>query len=159
MRARGARWCDIASRFDGVSQRQAQRIFASWRDDESSSEFLNAGEVIRSTIELLRQGIADMAALEMSADNDNARIGATRLKVEIAERLIVMLRAVGVLPRNLGSFAVERQVQEMMREFIDLLRRHEVPAELLQDLQALADSRRDGHAPASPAWLTEGEAA
>lgn len=156
MRARGAQWADIAAQFD-VSERQAKRVFASWRDDEQSSEYLDPAEAIRSTLELLRQGIADMAELEVSADNDSARIGATRLKVEIAERLLELLSAVGVLPRNLRALRLEDEMQQVLRSFMEVLRRHDVGDEVLQELHDVAERGRQAvRAPSARAWLSNG---
>jgi hypothetical protein len=134
---RGRLQADVA-REHGISVRQVQRIVASWEGRCEPQDWIDPIAELRAALEMLRQAEADMAAIEEKPDNDAAHIGATRLKAELNERRIHLMQVLGLLPRTLAAVPVEHDLQQMLREFGEILQRHQVPHEALRELAELA---------------------
>jgi hypothetical protein len=133
----GVSWSRIKAEF-GVSPRRGQQIVAEWRDAPGCDG--DAGEV-DGVISLLAQAIEDFAVMARSTDHDGYRIAATNRMVETAVTRLAILQATGRVPRNLAEPSARAQMQLLFRDFADILRRHDVPEEALQELLALAESR------------------
>lgn len=146
--ARGRPQARIAAEH-GLTVRQVQRVVASWRcDRHGDAAWIDPVEEIRATLELLRQVVADMAAIEERPDNDAAHIGASRLKIEAALRRQEFMQALGLLPRQLGTLRAADEMAQLFREFAALAEEHNVSNEYIEALHSLAErSKRIGRSP------------
>jgi hypothetical protein len=135
--ARGRPRAEVAAEH-GITTRQVHRIVAAWRGDQQRDTWLDPIAEVQTTLELLRQAVADMAKIEERADNHAAHIGATRLKIEARLRRQELMQSLGILPRQLRALTAGQEMAEIFREFSMVLDRYGVPDDALRELEQLA---------------------
>src|SRR4051794_23905516 len=79
-RARGLRWSTISSRH-GLTQRQAQNIWAARRDEEHEQR-VDPDELVLDEVASLDAAIEELALFAESTANDSVRLGAIKARID-----------------------------------------------------------------------------
>jgi hypothetical protein len=93
--------------------------------------------------------IEELTLLAERADHDAVRLGCLKAKLEVIERRLALLQAVGLLPRDLGALRLELEIRHVLPVFVDVLDRFHVPPEALEELQARLGRGHSGNGRAS----------
>lgn len=143
-RARGLGWARIAGDH-GVSERQAQRIYAEYRTARPSPIALKPVEVVEEVLESLSAAVEELAELSASTGHDGTRLGAIKARVEVLTTRTDLLMDVGVLPRDLGRLGREMEVQELVQTIGRVFDDHGVPPEVEDALCEALEGRPPGN--------------
>jgi hypothetical protein len=103
-RARGLSWPTVAARY-GLSERQCRRIVAECRAASGSLEDLDANEIVRDTLESYDARIEDLALLAEETEHAGAKLGAVKARLHAIRSKWELMRAIGVLPADLGRLS------------------------------------------------------
>jgi hypothetical protein len=143
-RARGLGWARIAAQH-GVSERQAQRIYAEHRCHRPSPIALDPVAVVEEALDGLAAAVEELAELSDSTSHDGVRLGAIRARVDVLTTRMNLLMAVGVLPQDLGRLGREREVQEVIQTITRVFADHGVPPEVQDALCEALKGRPPGN--------------
>jgi hypothetical protein len=69
------------------------------------------------------------------------RVSALARLDETKEKRLMLLQACGLVPRRLSWWAEELGMVRVLREFVEILGRYDVPDEALEELASLTDTR------------------
>jgi hypothetical protein len=153
-RDNGLAWPKIAEKY-GVSQSTAQRAVRR-RLAEQAEESPGAPapdaldrfgmqiDPVAEIIDLIRTRERIAEKLEGIADNGSHpgyQVSALARLNEVKTARFALLQAVGLVPRRLSWWTEEAGMVRMLRDFAELIRKHDVPDEVLNDFQQLAESR------------------
>ena len=86
----------------------------------------------------------ELAEISATTKHDATRVGAIRTRLDALEAQTNLLMLVGVLPRNLGVFRFDRDVEELCRKTLAVFDEHGVPIEAKRAL-LLALRGGNGH--------------
>lgn len=128
---------EIAKRV-GLSERSVRRSYRRYLEyrEPEASEWRQVEEALDLLNEIVREA-ADNAA--HAPPGSSARTGALRIMLEAVERQLAMRQALGKIPRYLGDFAQRGELETVLREFAEVLDRHEVGEALMDDFIELAE--------------------
>jgi hypothetical protein len=155
-RGRAKAWEKIA-KDEELSERQCRRIYQAamrWGTLRRSPTAIveHTLDMIEASLMELDEIVADAAAEK----NLNARIGAIRLIFEALAGRWEIMRASGLMPRDMGRWQDAADTRVLFERFVDALLRHGVSGPALDDVQALMteffekDGSPVGDAPALP---------
>lgn len=134
-RVRGFAWSEIA-REHGVSQRQAQRIYAEVRTAAPKlGDHLDPAEFVEELLASYDAALADLAVLGRDSKHDATRLGAIRTRIELIETKYATMMATGVLPSSLSQVSLEIDGRKMSTAVIDVLDRHGVSLEAQREIR------------------------
>jgi hypothetical protein len=124
----------------GMSARGAEEAYATWLEWEEPLHDPNG--VVDETINALTVSMHEaLRTYEAAPEGSSVRVQALRTTVHTAITRLQVMRAAGRAPRSLAAPMVERQMQAVLREFAELLGRHEVGDDVLRDFLLLAESK------------------
>lgn len=130
-------WATIAKQV-GLSERQCRDIYADfllW--DETQKDPM---KVVEETIDCLWAAMLEASDTAAYAEpGSTARTGAVKAFIEAATTRLALMQAAGKVPRYLGTFAAEQELRAVMREFAELLERHEITGPPLREFLELAE--------------------
>lgn len=142
-------WPMVAAKY-GMSERQAQNIYYAWRDeamDASSDDAIGLAFDYNLRYEAIEQVLASI--LLDAKENAAVRVGAARTLLAATNERRGLDQALGKLPRNMGALRVELDMRHTSQVIVEVLRRYDVPNELMADLSAALRGKK-------PKALTEG---
>lgn len=141
-RIEGREWKDIAKDV-GLTQRNCQKLHQQYMESGDPDSTHDPMAPIHRHLQILEAVMAEAANTYAAApDGSSVQVGALRLMKDASAEVIDYMRLAGMLPRHLGALALEQEMQQMMREFIEHLRRYNVDDKLLAELHDLAERRR-----------------
>jgi hypothetical protein len=122
----------------GLAQSQCREIYADFlRWDETMHDPM---AVVDETIDCLWAAMIETSDTAANADPGSAaRVGAIRAFMEAATTRLALMQAAGKVPRYLGTFQAQAELQAVLREFGELLRKHAIEGEALRDFLELAE--------------------
>jgi hypothetical protein len=134
-------WAEV-SREIGLSQSQCKRILAQHRAAGDPDAPADPWAPIQRHIDVLEVAL-DLASETYAAapPGSSVRVGAIRQMMEASERMLDVMRTVGLLPRDLRAMSVEREVRQLFLDLAEVLREHDVPDEVVQKMVALSERR------------------
>ncbi len=144
-RARGLSWPTIAERH-GLSERHCRTVWQAYAHVQLPLDDGDPVETVREAIFQLDAAIEDLALIAENASHDAVRLGAVKSRLAAIDQRLSLLRAVGLLPHDLGLLRREIDYRHVTRVLFEVLGRHGVEVE--EDLAAaLNDARlvRNGH--------------
>lgn len=83
-------------------------------------------------------------------EGSSVRVQAIRAALDATGTRLHIMQLAGRAPRSLAGPSMASEMRSVFVEFADLLRRHGVPSEALEELIAMAESRMGQGAPATP---------
>ena len=145
---RGRTWPSIAAEHD-LTARQAQRIFAEWRERQPGLQDGDAIVELEELIAIQTQAIADLAEVAERDVQDSVKVAAISRRVEIAERRFVC-------QGSFGGLRAEAEARELLDRFLRACTTHRdiVPTALADDFRAILaelDARRLTRTPSQEA--------
>lgn len=125
---RGRTWPSIATEHD-LTPRQAQRIFATWRERQPGLEDRDSVIELEDVLAIQTQAIADLAELAEREVQDSVKVAAITRRVEIAERRFIC-------QRSFGALRAEAEARDLLDRFLRSFKTHRslVPDALADDL-------------------------
>lgn len=133
-------WSEIA-REHGVSERQAQRIYAEARAEAPRlGEHRDPAEFVEELLASYDAALADLAVLARDSKHDATRLGAIRTRIELIETKYATMMATGVLPSSLTQVRNEIDARELGAAVIAVLDRHGVSFEAKQEIREAVTS-------------------
>lgn len=141
-------WPEVAT-IVGKSQATCKRLAASQRDTGDPDAPADAMSWVWERFDVLRV-VMDEASKTYDAapEGSSVRVGALKRFDEASAGIIELASRVGFLPRRLGYLGAEREMQQVFREFAELLQDHGASDALIGDLLHLAEARLAHGAPA-----------
>lgn len=143
MRSRHPRpvaWKDI-SRHLGIAESTAHDCYEQYLAAEESM-IADPLEAVNETIDVMTVAMHQaLITYEAAPPGTSVRVQALRTAVDTALMRLQVMRSAGRAPRSLAAPAVAQQLQLVLREFAELLRRHDVGDQVLRDFLDLADSQ------------------
>jgi hypothetical protein len=139
-RARGLSWTRIAHR-RGVSDRQARRIVADFRASQPALHEWDPVEVVEETLGAYATAIEDLSLLAESTDHDSTKLGAIKSRLDVYHSRIDLLRAVGVMPRDLGYVGVALELRQIATRVVDVFESAGMPEQVKAQLLEAIDPR------------------
>lgn len=126
LRAQGMSWATVAFE-SGLSMGFAKAVWKRFVDEgKLTIQQTDPVAVVFEQISRLDADIETLALLSKNADNANAKVGAIRTKSELMKQQVVLLQAVGLMPKTLGKISVEveqryviQQLMVFVNEFVD----------------------------------------
>lgn len=155
-------WDEIAAEV-GMSARGCQEAYYTWRDADKLELRQLAQE---DPLEMVHEHIAGFQAIRrelgICADestNESAKVGALKAIADLRQKEIDLLQAVGMLPKNLGRFAIDIDMRFIESKLVELIRALEVSDEAKavfaeSIIDALNPGRRHAVIEAAPATPT-----
>ena len=125
-RGRGLTWSTIAERHN-LSERHCREIWS-----EGRGLRLHAEDPLEALADLLAQldaGIEDLALLAETARNESVKLGALKARMGATSEKFELLRACGLLPRDLRVFRFEVEVQQVAAMVLATFDSEGVPVE------------------------------
>lgn len=133
-RARGMSWGAI-ERKHGITTRQCQNVWTKFADERKPAlEGQDPLDVIVELIEGYRAQEEHLAELSDETDVVNEKIAAIREQRAHKEARTELLQAIGYLPKNLGTLAIEVDVRFLAQTVVEILDRHDVPVDARKEL-------------------------
>ena len=112
-------WPMIAEE-SGISVRQAQRVWESFRDQPSPWD-VDPSTYVEELARGYRITVGQFTALAASADNTAAAVGALKGANDAREKLMALVQAVGIVPDDLGTLKLHRDVREVATRMLDTM--------------------------------------
>jgi hypothetical protein len=140
-RARGLGWALIADRY-GLTERQCQNISTHYFDTQPKPRDADPLTAVKETIASCDAIIEDLALVAESATHDAVRLGAIKARQYAVEQRFRLKQAVGLIPRNLGLFVQEIDIQHVVMALDAVIAKHDPGVEFHKDL--IAALRDDG---------------
>ena len=129
-RARGLGWALIGDRHK-LTERQCQSIWAHYRDSQPQPGETDPLAAVMEAIASYDAIIEDLALVAEKAAHDGVRLGA---RCTAIEQKIVLMRLLGLLPRDLGLFEYELDVRRMTEVIYGVCQKHGAYLEFYRDL-------------------------
>jgi hypothetical protein len=145
-RARGMSWTRIADRHE-ISDRQARRIVAEYRQSRPALHEHDPVEVVEETLEAYEAAIDELAILAETTDHDSTRLGAIKARLDAQQERVELLTRIGVLPRDLGQAGVEIDLREIAARLDAVLSSPGVSPALREGVITALDPRSPEPAP------------
>ena len=142
-RMRGQSWTTIAANY-GLSERQCQQILEDYRASHPRLRQRDPLELLDDMLDQYQGAQEELAEISATTRHDATRVGAIRTRLQALEAQANLLMLVGVLPRNLGHFRFDLDVQELCRKTLAVFDAHGVPIETKRAL-VLALRGGNGH--------------
>lgn len=137
LRARGLSWAQVSATTE-VSVPQCKNIVNDWRASTPKLRDKDSLTIVDEMIEGYQADISELVTIGGTTKNDSVKVGAVNSRSMIRGRIIELLQAIGVLPKDLGRLQVEIDARFVARQIMVVLNKHEIPAEVrLELLQAL----------------------
>lgn len=140
-RARGLGWAEISARL-ALSERQCRRVVAEFRETGPRLHEMDPVETIEEALEQFDSAIEDLALLAEKSQHDGVRLGATRSRLDALRGKLELMRAVGVLPRDLGRLKIEVDVRHTARAILDVFEAYSVPHEVQEAVVEAVENRK-----------------
>lgn len=137
-RARGLSWPTIAAQFH-LSERQCRRIVREYRA-EAEAEAFDAASAVRDALEAHDAAIEELALLAEQTNHDGAKLGAIRARLDAIRSRWELMRAIGLLPANLGQLWSEFDAEMVSREIVAVLDKHEIAADVRREISDTSSS-------------------
>lgn len=144
-RGRDLTWTNIAAEF-GINEKTARQAAARYRQRERLDilDRETATELVHEMLAGYEQRLERLAAIEGVAKNGAAAVGAIRTSIEIYKQRQQLLSELGVLPKDLGQFNVERDLMAVAHQIVGVLEDDGVAEETqLKILRIVSPSQAD----------------
>ena len=151
-RARGLGWSKVAER-NGLSERQCRRICEEWRATRPSAYDHDPLALLDEILDHYDAGIEDLALVREEALQDAVKVGAVKARMNLIREKAELLQAVGILPRDLGKFAEERDLRVVADTVWAVMDKHDVPDDARLDLAATLRGNSSVPTPGTQATL------
>jgi hypothetical protein len=132
-RARGFGWAAIAERH-GLSERRCHEIWSTYWATQPSLGEIDPVEAVNEAIAQHDALVEDLARLAETSTQDAVRLGVLKAKREAMRERLILMQAVGLLPRDLGLLKHEVDVRRIIQVFMAALDRHDLPEVVEDDL-------------------------
>ena len=142
-RIRGQSWTTIAANY-GLSERQCQNVLADYRASHPRLREPDPIEILDDMLDHYQGAQEEFAEISATSKHDATRVGAIRTRREALAAQASLLRAVGVLPRDLGVLRADIDAQAMAGQANDVLNRFGVSMEARRALLAALSPRKNG---------------
>jgi hypothetical protein len=143
-RRRGVTCARLAATY-GLTPQRIGQIAADWEDVPSvprDGVQVDAGREVTRTLAAFEQAIEDLG--EIVGDQaiaPHVRIGAINRMFDAHEKRLKLMAAAGFISRNLAAPLVEQEMVAMTQAVAGILRRHNVPDEVIAELETTARQR------------------
>jgi hypothetical protein len=137
-RARGLGWSRIAEHH-GISDRQARRIVADYRDRQPSLDGIDPSDVIRDTLDAYDAVIDELVTFADETQHDASKVGASRQRLDAFKAKVELLQAVGVLPHDLGEVRLVEDAQAVAQTIVTVFERHGIPKEVQEEIAEIIE--------------------
>jgi chorismate mutase len=129
-------WEALASQ-EGVPERTLRHMHSQWvQVQELYDDPLGLiGETLDTLTALIDEASNDIA----NAPNANAKVGFTRVLLDLMVKRINLLIQVGRMPRNIGDYAEFPSVRQMILDMAEVVERHDLGPEVIDDLLAIVE--------------------
>jgi hypothetical protein len=142
-RMRGQSWTTIAANY-GLSERQCQNVLADYRASHPRLRERDPLELLDDMLDHYQGAQEELAEISATSKHDATRVGAIRTRLDALAAQASLLRAVGVLPRDLGVFRADIDAQAMAQQAHDVLNRFGVSVEARRALIVALSPRKNG---------------
>ena len=141
LRAEGKTWPEVA-KITGMSQAKCKRLERDIRDHGDPDSVVDPMAPVLRHLDVLEVTMDEASATYLAASpGSTARVGALKLLKESSAEMLEMMQLIGAVPRSLAAFRAEREMQQMLRDFIEVVRDHDIPDEAVQAMRDLAARR------------------
>jgi hypothetical protein len=131
-------WATLA-RQERVPERTLRHLHAEWLQvQEFYGDPLG---VIAETLDTLTVLIEEAARDIQNAPPGNAKVGTMRVLIDLMVRRLNLLIQVGRMPRNIVDFEAESDVRRMIRQMAEVVEKHDLGVEVLDDFLAIIDEQ------------------
>jgi hypothetical protein len=141
-RARMMSWDKLAKKY-GISDRQARRVVADWRD--ANKDELKQIDPLGTVLEILEQYEAAQEELSEAADKAREKeqyrtvVAAVGKRADIMRAAVELRQAMGLLPKNLGKLRVEFDINFIAAQFVRIMEENDVPVNVREELVAVLE--------------------
>ena len=135
-RATDVPWAVIA-RQEGHPIRTLQHMHERWLEQRAAYD--DPHGVIEHALNLYDELLIRLGDEIAYADHSSARVGALRTLMDLIARRLNLLILVGKLPHNYADFAEVPGAREMIRRMGEVIERHDLPVEVLDDMLAIIE--------------------
>ena len=142
-RMRGRSWAAIANEHD-LSERQCQEIMRAYRESHPLMRSRDPLELLDEMLERLQGAQDELAEIAATTTHAATRVGAIRTRLDALAAEANLLMLVGVLPRDLGQFRLDLDVQELARKTLAVFDTYNVPVEAKRALLETLKTRKNG---------------
>lgn len=133
-------WKQLSAR-EGVPERTLQALHKQYEADQDTLSKPVA--VVDETIDLYGELITELGEMAQEAGgNLSARVGAVSRMADIAKARLELMAAVGRLPRRMRDYEAHRDVERMIFEMSEVVEKHDLPSEVIEDLLAVIERSR-----------------
>lgn len=142
-------WPVICKR-EGVPSSTARRIYAEVVERRQKLNDPTGQSVLGETLALFEEGLEELAALMADPETPpSTRVAAWGKILETTDRRFHLLLVSGRMPRNLVAANDREQANLIVRRIIDVLARHQVSTEILDELIELVEDKERMALPAA----------
>jgi hypothetical protein len=128
-----------------LSRQQIHSIVKDWDDLPSiprDGVRVDANREVARTLAAFEQAIADLGEIVAGEDTQaHVKLGAIGRALDAHERRLKLMASAGYISRNLAAPLVEQEMAAMTQAVADLMRRHNVPDEVIGELVTMAKQR------------------
>jgi chorismate mutase len=131
-------WTVIARR-EGKPMRTCQYVYAKLVEQRTPMDDPTGMSVLVETLDLYNEIIEFLAEAVRDADMWTARIGAARSIMDALKDRVELMIVMGRMPRSVAAASDRQRVHTMLRQMGEVLERHGVAPEVIEDLIAIID--------------------
>jgi hypothetical protein len=131
-------WPSIAAKYR-ITDRQARRIVAEFRESDPSLLDTNPVEVVEEMIRAHDAAIDELVHLADRTANDSVRLGALKTRLQAIQSKLALMQALGVLPHDLGGVRVHVEAVEVGRTIVEVLDRHGMPEVVMDEILSVVE--------------------
>lgn len=126
-------WAALAAKY-GISDRMCRKIFYAWakknEEGRTVSDFQGRDpiEIVWESAARYERWIEQLARLAFGAEvQDSVRVGAINSASNIQQKLIDLLQATGILPKQLGKLRIEADIRYVAQAILQVFDEEGVP--------------------------------
>lgn len=132
----------VAGPMYGLSPRQARRIYKTYAPQLEDLKQVDVKQHVEDMLVNYDAAINDLALIARDASNDNARVGATRTRLEAVRGKIELLQSLGLMPKDLGTITLRDDYIRMIRTILAVLDAFDVGDEVQMAIVDAVEGRK-----------------
>lgn len=142
LKARGMTYDSIASTLE-IHRDTAIEVVKEFRASQPKLRHQDPLEIIEDILEGYQADLSELAMVSSATKNEAVRVGAINARMGARDRIVALLQATGILPRELGRLRVELDVRFIAEQVIVIMEKYGLPEEGMDELLKLMGTADD----------------
>lgn len=123
-----------------IDRTTAIKVVKEFRDSQPKLRHQDPLEIVEDILEGYQADLSELAMVSSATKNEAVRVGAINARMAARDRIVALLQATGILPRELGRLRVELDVRFIAEQVIVIMEKYGLPEEGMDELLKLMGS-------------------